>query len=303
MGKFNILSFDGGGIRGLYSATLLDRLRDLEPTLISKANLFTGTSTGGLIALALACGLDVDAIIRLYQERAHKIFSRSLLKKIFSPFNLTQAKYDNKGLIREVEAVFGKATLKDLRRMVVVPAFDLKSEASPENPKWRVEFFNNVWHTDWVHHDMALERVSDIGIRTASAPTYFPTYQGYVDGGVAANDPALVAVAVAMGKLGVRFEDISILSIGTGGTIRHLDIKNSNWGGLKWLKPALSILMDAQELVTDYQCKSMFGDRYHRLTSVLPDIPMDDLSRRNELVERANAVDLSACTNWIRNHW
>ena len=54
---FNILSIDGGGILGLYSASMLEQIQKEFCNgcpLSEKFNLMAGTSTGGIIALALA---------------------------------------------------------------------------------------------------------------------------------------------------------------------------------------------------------------------------------------------------------
>lgn len=56
---YRILSFDGGGIRGLVTLALLKRLEAKIPNLITGADLFAGTSTGGIIALGLAAGNSV----------------------------------------------------------------------------------------------------------------------------------------------------------------------------------------------------------------------------------------------------
>jgi len=53
---YRILSFDGGGIRGLVTLAILKRLEAQIPSLIQGADLIAGTSTGGIIALGLAAG-------------------------------------------------------------------------------------------------------------------------------------------------------------------------------------------------------------------------------------------------------
>ena len=57
---YRILSFDGGGIRGIVTLAILKRLETAFPNLIANTDLFAGTSTGGIIALALAAGKSVD---------------------------------------------------------------------------------------------------------------------------------------------------------------------------------------------------------------------------------------------------
>ena len=47
MPSYRIMALDGGGIRGLYTVVLLDRLSELVPGFIDRAEMLAGTSTGG----------------------------------------------------------------------------------------------------------------------------------------------------------------------------------------------------------------------------------------------------------------
>jgi len=67
--SYLILSCDGGGIRGYLSSLLLQQLdKDLKIFGTNNGNVdfYAGTSTGGLIALALAQGQSIDSIVNLY---------------------------------------------------------------------------------------------------------------------------------------------------------------------------------------------------------------------------------------------
>ncbi len=83
---FRVLSLDGGGMRGTYTATYLDRVaatfakrRGIAALDIGAAfDLIVGTSTGGIIACALVAGVPLADIISLYAEHGPKIFSRPL---------------------------------------------------------------------------------------------------------------------------------------------------------------------------------------------------------------------------------
>ena len=127
MALFRILAFDGGGIRGLLSTVLVERL--IEETsargLISTVNLFAGSSTGALIALGLAAEIPLDEIKALYIDAGPKIFSEHLFDQIRDIGNLLGSQYSNKELGRWLRAIFGDRKLGDLRRKVIVPAFEL----------------------------------------------------------------------------------------------------------------------------------------------------------------------------------
>src|ERR1700733_13528072 len=76
---FRILSFDGGGIRGLLSTLLLRRLMDESSVsdLIDRVDMFAGTSSGGLIALGLAAEIPLDKIRDLFVREGPKIFAEN----------------------------------------------------------------------------------------------------------------------------------------------------------------------------------------------------------------------------------
>lgn len=77
---FRILSLDGGGIRGAFAAAFLARLeRELVAPLTDYFDLIAGTSTGGIIALALGLGERAERISRLYREHGGEIFTKRKL--------------------------------------------------------------------------------------------------------------------------------------------------------------------------------------------------------------------------------
>jgi patatin-like phospholipase/acyl hydrolase len=73
---FKILSIDGGGIKGLYSATILEHLEKKHGQLSEYFDMICGTSTGGLIALALAQKIPASVICKMYEEKGSVIFPK-----------------------------------------------------------------------------------------------------------------------------------------------------------------------------------------------------------------------------------
>ena len=76
MAKYRVLSLDGGGMRGLISIVLIQRL-SAEPGLeswLSQVDLVAGTSTGGLIALAIARGVDLRVVYSCIRPKAKRSF-------------------------------------------------------------------------------------------------------------------------------------------------------------------------------------------------------------------------------------
>ncbi|MBU0719581.1 MAG: patatin-like phospholipase family protein, partial [Planctomycetes bacterium] len=131
MSAYRILTFDGGGIRGLLSAVLLRRLAAAVPGFLDKVDLLAGTSTGGIIALGLARGLKPSALVQLYRTNGHRIFDDSWLDDLLDLGRLCGAEYDNRRLRDILRQVLGAQTkLKQLSKRVVIPTFDLDNEGA-----------------------------------------------------------------------------------------------------------------------------------------------------------------------------
>ena len=294
---FLIMTLDGGGLCGLYTLSVLESILVKVPDLLDRVDLFAGTSTGGLITLALAMGMTVAQVIQLYLDRGAEIFDRSWARAILSPFGLTQAKYDNTGLIKVCQDTFGGRTLGTLKKRVMVPSFRLKGDAdSGQDAEWGPCFFHNL---DPVFNGYYNQLAADVAIRTSSAPTFFPSYQGYIDGGVACNDPAMAAVALAVAKERVPLTNVRVLSLGTGTTLRYVQGANLNWGGAQWIRDIVNVFMDSMPGVTNQQLEWLLGTHYQRLDAICPDVPMDDLSAMPDLIAEGKTADLTDILQWL----
>ena len=118
-----ILSLDGGGILGLVPAMQLAMLEQLQKQrCASLFDVMAGTSTGGILACALAIKTPAAELVDLYLERGRHIFSRSWLRRL----RLRGAKYNGEGLAKELESVFGDMWLSEVTDVrLLVPAYDI----------------------------------------------------------------------------------------------------------------------------------------------------------------------------------
>lgn len=85
MSKYNIMTFDGGGIRGALTVRILKIIKDKKTDIFNKTNLFAGTSTGSLIALGLAAEIDIDTLDELYTERNGRYIFHPISSELISP--------------------------------------------------------------------------------------------------------------------------------------------------------------------------------------------------------------------------
>lgn len=240
-GPKRILALDGGGLRGILTLGILKQIEDElgarhggDPAfrLCHYFDLIAGTSTGAIIAAALAIGWSIDEITRKYNELGARVFKRSLLRQGF-----IRAKYDEVLLIDELKAVFGAdATLGGdtllTGLLVVIKRLD---SASPwpvsNNPHGK--YFHSRDHGTIGNGDYKLwqaVRASTAApdyfeperITIAQLPGHPPVYGDFVDGGVSPfNNPSLqVFMYATIGGYRVNWptgkDRILLVSVGTG---------------------------------------------------------------------------------------
>ena len=119
---YKILSIDGGGIKGIYPATIISAIEEqIGVKIYEYFDLITGTSTGGLIALALAQGKPAKEIKNLYMKKGCKIFKKDLFSYFFG---IPRHKYKNNNLKNELINFFGEnAILMTLQPLVMMEEY------------------------------------------------------------------------------------------------------------------------------------------------------------------------------------
>jgi patatin-like phospholipase/acyl hydrolase len=269
MPRFQILSIDGGGIKGLFSASLLAHLEeDLRTDITRHFDLIVGTSTGGIIALGLGLGIRPAEIIEFYVRQGCKIFP-----PVPRPFDWRRLKhwvrhkYDSAPLERALRERFGEKRLGESKKRLVIPAFnladnDVKLFKTAHHPKLRRDYKLLAWK---------------VAMATSAAPTFFPDFnqvdhQRLIDGGVWANNPIMVAVTEALGVLDIRLPQISILSVGTLEELPRRPQRLHHGGKLQWAGQAVEVLFAGQSLGAVKQASLILGeDRVYRVNPKVPE--------------------------------
>lgn len=309
MAKFRILSLDGGGIRGIVTAIILDRLQQSFPNLLNNVHLMSGTSTGGLLALGLRAGKTPAELRDLYIHRSRKIFEYDLLEQIVDVGGLIAAKYETKNRAKVFKQTLGANTLmKDLNGRVLIPAFDLK-DTEGQNPSkvWAAALFHNFPPSNTEQNDLPAWKVA---MYTTAAPTFFPSYNGYIDGGVFANNPCMCALAQTQdGSITPKpqLTSIRLLSLGTGINRHAINGKNLDWGLKQWAPYLMDMLTESSMDVARYHCEQLLGNRFHRYAPYLPnnkEIGLDDVDSLGWLQNWAeNILQISELEQWVQTQW
>jgi hypothetical protein len=277
-----ILALDGGGLRGILSLGILQRLEDLLRyrhgggngfRLAHYFDLIAGTSTGAIIAAALALGWKVEDIRAKYLELGKSVFEKSLLRD-----GLLRAKYDDRKLISELQNVFGSDTTLGSAKvvtglMIVVKRIDTGS-AWPISNNPIGQYFLDRPNGVVGNRDFPLWQV----VRASTAaPSYFdsqlitiaesqrgiPSTGEFIDGGMSPyNNPSLIALmystldgyrlAWPMGS-----DKLLLVSIGTG--VGDPAVKRANLPAEQAIKGLIALMSDCaslQEIVLQWMSMS-----------------------------------------------
>lgn len=296
MGKL-ILTLDGGGIRGAASTEFLHKVESKLKArhgvaLRDCVDYFAGTSTGAIIALALATtDMPVERINRLYNHRSgREVFQRN--RGFFEIDGINAPKYEGAGKTRFLRRWFQDATLAsaaEKARHVLIVTFAVERH-QPLVLKSH-------------HPDHAALKSSAVADATSAAPTYFPSrpvnlgpaasQSWLIDGGVVANNPTLCAIAEAQHLWpDLAKKDLRVLSIGTGKRTRKINgPATTQWGAFQWIRQGQIIDVLSDEQLVAYQAKSLVTEgNYIRVNASMcaqpglkspPDDAMDDYSKDN----------------------
>jgi hypothetical protein len=271
-----ILSIDGGGIRGLIPGMLLAEIEQRTGKRIASCfDLIAGTSTGGILALGLACPdaqgarFAAQELTQIYAVRGREIFPRSLWNGLVTLGGVAEERYNHKPLEKLLKEYFEGCKLHEARTRVLISSYDIEAREPVFFKSWRDEFAEvPMW---------AVARA------TSAAPTYFEPSRfevdgqtrSLIDGGVFVNNPSVCAYAEAR-KLWPG-EEVFVLSLGTGELTRPIPHQDAcDWGMAKWVTPVLSCMFDGVSDAADYQLRQILGDSFLRLQTRL-DVGSDDM--------------------------
>ena len=266
--KFKILSIDGGGIKGLYSAVILAYLEEKYGPLYQYFQMLCGTSTGGIIALALSIGVPAKKIVQFYENMGPVIFKKTPILSSLKQF-FFKSKYNNNKLKDVLYGIFQDKKLKDSKILLCIPAVDLTNQ----KPVVFKTPHHNLFNRD------GNKKMVDIALATSAAPGYFPAVSvnkishKVIDGGIWQNNPAMIGLIEANSFFvgpNKNYEHIDLLSLGNIAIPISGFIKMQKCASLlNWNIKLLQLLMDIQSTSMDYTLKIMGREKIFNLNNYI----------------------------------
>ncbi len=299
-----ILTLDGGGLRGVLTIGMLQQIEDIlrhrhgdteDFRLYHYFDLISGTSTGAIIAAALAQGWSVERIREKYMELGEKVFEKSFFRN-----GLFRAKYDEDKLIEELKDVYGADTTMGSEALqtgllVITKRLDTGSpwpiSNNPRGKYYTTRAGGTIGNGDYPLWEVV--RASTAApvffdpetITIVDKPGHEPVKGEFVDGGVSPyNNPALQTMMYATMdgyKIGwpTGANNILLVSLGTG--TADPEVKKTNVTAKHAINALMSLMEDCaqmQETMLQWMSSSPtaktidreLGDLRHDLVSGAP---------------------------------
>ena len=292
------LSCDGGGIGGIFTTTLIERLdATYNGTFVKSLDAIAGTSTGSIIAAGLAFGIDPKEISNLYIELAKEVFKKKRGYR-YIPRDLQLllgTPYNNKKLYGVLFDIFGDTRLGDLKKKIFIPT--LAGDRRLGNKRFAdAYFFNNIAKNG---RDKNI-RLVDACVASSSAPFYFKPWQGqYVDGGLVLNNPS-VAFVTEMMDTGIKPNEMALLSLGTGKIAPFIDSEANSWNIHRYLKLIFDMITYSNIRVSDKLASKMMDANYFRFApSLSKDYSIDDPKDMGWIRDEALKLDIKEAEQFI----
>lgn len=277
MSKIRVLTLDGGGMRGIYTAAFLKGLADnfakkrgVERLDIGKAfDLIVGTSTGAIVACAAAIGLPMQTVVDLYCKHGKEIFPQ----KVKGGLGVLGQMPSRSEYLKKGSAALKKALEGSFQEKTIGQIFDERGIAlsitAVEMSQQRAWVFKSS-HLGG-HRDDNVKLV-DACLASSAAPIYrslaaiphedgLGGHQVFADGGLWANNPVLVGLIDA---LKMRDDEIEIFAAGTfprpEGELIGMDQLDRGFIDWKFGAAAASLSIAAQEYAFDNMARMLAGE-------------------------------------------
>lgn len=263
--RFQILALSGGGYRGLFGAEFLAACEGEFGALCgSRFDLIAGTSIGALLAAGLSASVPANELAGAMREHGPKIFPRNILTGVKQI--VLAAPYQATPIQNAIRETLGEdVAMKPLSEFEPALAIAAVNYSTGETCIFRSKGLAGT-----AASGVAIEEAI---LASAAAPTYFPTRKvgaaEFVDGGLVANAPDMIALMDARKFLNARIEEVYQLSIGTAGRRQGAAFhdKGRAPGSIAWVarRGLVQTIMAAQEHLAMEQASDLLQSRLLRI--------------------------------------
>jgi predicted acylesterase/phospholipase RssA len=304
-----ILSIDGGGIRGIIPAMVLQALLG-KLKAQDVFHIIAGTSTGGIIACGLAKPnpVEPEQIVNLYVQHGSEIFKKSFLDPVHYVYG---PKYNSTALESYLASELGNfylSAVENVQLLVPSYAIALAKENPPGNTcapmffrSWQARGLLVPAGANATEYDFKL---ASIARATSAAPTFFAPARitnragqsfTMIDGGVFANNPTMCAIVESHHLYPTA--DIMVVSLGTGSNPIHIDAAAAmHWGDLSWAVPIISIFQDGNAQTVAFETEELIDDFHWRFdVSLATKTPQGEVV--NSAIDDASPENIKALVN------
>lgn len=318
-----ILSLDGGGFRGYAQSWFLKKFfQQAGITNFLDWNLISGTSIGGISAVAFALGKTPQDMIDIFKNHGADIFAKNTsfdagyMARVvmgLAGYGSPPTQYSNLPLKEAINSVVDdNKTMSDIPVPVILTGWNA-TQMKPYN-------FSNILGQEPVligHNDNVVNAM----LSTSAAPLFFPPQlvnaDVIIDGGVMQNNPCVLAFSMIK-KLNPTVNRFIILSVGTGYSYSKFippipalnDLIPQNVNYVAWLLEKL--LIDAPAVLNDKIMRTLATDVYDQIyyyrfgfdfkegeDDSLDNASLEQQALLEEKVEEKYAMDSDLISNFI----
>lgn len=250
-----ILSIDGGGALGCGPLEFLDQM---EAAGLAGADIYAGSSVGALLVGLALTGHSWSESVDIFSRWTGQIFPAPSIWRKANPF---LPKYPSGGIEEACLSVFGNVRCNQIKTPFFIPVSDIAAG--------RPKIFDNS----------APDLLRDVVLRSTAAPSYFtPRESKWIDGGLVANNPSVIAIGGAI-KAGADLSELKCLSLATGGDFWKDPQIGPRTTLLGWASPLIHYGLMGGEERDEFTADRLLKERHLRISPALDrDYEMDDLS-------------------------
>jgi predicted acylesterase/phospholipase RssA len=264
-----ILSIDGGGIRGVIPSTIIAEWEKSLGPIANHFHMLSGTSTGGILACALAQGISADKLCGFYRTKGPSIFQ----SQFGALGGVAGELYDATNLVSAVKSVL-KGKLSQVEKDLLITSYNIEARQPHFFKSWKARGYELGANETSQQNNF---QITDVARCTSAAPTFFSPALvkneagrsfPLIDGGVFANNPAMCAY-VAARRLYPKATEYVVVSLGTGSLVKPVKYSDATSFGLAgWLRPLLDIMFDGVASTTEYELSQLGITQYRFQTSL-----------------------------------